>query len=140
MTPDYLITLARWGVNAAFWPAVAFMAFAWTVWPFWKSQWGLNIILLELAIALALISSVLSVDFGLHIADNVVLAWVEIVSLFLVGAIITWRGFLIMSSQLTGAFGTGVFGSLRRLRLRSTLADKTRSRLDKRRVRDNDPV
>lgn len=102
MTSPYLIELAKLGVNVAFWPAFLFTPLISFVWPWWKSFWGINIVTLEIAIMLALINAVLSTDFGLHVTNSVALAWVEIAALYLVGAIVTWRGFLVIIEQVRG--------------------------------------
>lgn len=102
MTPHYVVELAKWGVNIAFWPACAFTFLISFVWPWWKSSWGINIVSLESAIILALISPVISTDFNTHIASNLAFAWVEVVALFLVGIISTWRGVLVISAQMKG--------------------------------------
>lgn len=102
MTPQYVITAAQWGMNFAFWSAITFAAFAGVVWPWWKSSWGINIISLEIAIALALFEPVLQVDFGVNITSSVVFAWVGVFALWLVGVISVWRGALVISAQVKG--------------------------------------
>ena len=102
MTSQLLIELAKWGVNIAFWPAFVFIPFVSLVWPWWRSFWGINIVTLEFAIMLALISAILSTDFGLHIVNNAVLAWTEVVALWLVGILVMWRGYLVFIAQMRG--------------------------------------
>jgi hypothetical protein len=116
MIPSYLIALAKWGMNLAFWSAVLFVLLSGWVWPWWKSFWGMNILLLEVAIALALLGSVITTDFGVHLISNLMLAWTTTTSLWLVGIIIIWRGFLVISSQLRGTFGSGFIVTLKKLR------------------------
>jgi hypothetical protein len=116
MTTAYLETLTHWGVNFAFWSALSFAVFSGVVWPWWKSQWGVNIVLLELAIAFALAGPVLSVDFSFHTSTSHAFAWVQLTALWLVGIIIFWRGFLVLSTQLKGTYGTGLRGVFRKLR------------------------
>jgi len=118
MIPEYLRTMSEWGASFAFWSAVGFIIFSGTAWPWWQSQWGVNIISLEIAIALALLEPVMAYDFGLHGASDITLAWVEMIALWLVGFIILWRGLLVLSAQLNGAFGTGILNSVKRLRRR----------------------
>jgi hypothetical protein len=102
VTPHYIIELGKWGVNIAFWPAFAFSFLISFIWPWWKSSWGINIVSLEFAIVLALISPVIATDFGAHFTSNITFAWIEIIALFLVGVIVTWRGALVISVQMKG--------------------------------------
>ena len=92
--------LTNWGLNVAFWAATSFLLVISIVWPWWKSQWGTNIMLLELAITLALLPTTLSRDFGLHVLSNATAAWLEVAALWLVGIIIIWRGGMIITEQL----------------------------------------
>lgn len=62
----------------------------------------MNIVLLEAAISLALITTVLSRDFGIRVSTTSGI-WVEIVALWLVGIIVIWRGAMIIIEQLRGA-------------------------------------
>lgn len=101
MTPDYLITLFKWALNASFWMAVGFIATTWTVWPWWKSSWGINIISLEGAISLALLPGILGYDFGVRFSQTAA-GWVDVLSLGLVAFIIGWRGYLVVAAQLRG--------------------------------------
>lgn len=102
MTPEYLIELVKWGINVAFWPAIAFTPVISFFWPWWKSFWGINIVTLELAIALALIVSIVHTDFGVAVVSNLALAWTEVIALWLVGIIIIWRGALVIITQVRG--------------------------------------
>lgn len=99
-TAGYIIALANWGVNISFWSAAVFILCVGIIWPFWKSFWGMNIVLLELAIALALLPAILARDFGLHVFSSAVALWIQVVALWLVGIIIIWRGGLIITEQI----------------------------------------
>jgi hypothetical protein len=99
---DLATVLADWGLNIAFWSATVFMLFIGLAWPFWKSFWGINIIIFDFAIALALIPSILAHDFGLHVLSSTAALWVEVAALWLVGIIVIWRGGLIVTEQLRG--------------------------------------
>jgi hypothetical protein len=118
--PQYLLDIAEWSVNCAFWSSITFTVLITPVWPWWKSFWGVNIISLEIAISLALLGSVLETDFGLSI-NPVLLLWITASAVWLVAGIITWRGFLVLSAQLQGTFGVGIRGAVRRLARREKL-------------------
>lgn len=106
MTSGFLLFLAKLAINVAFWPALLFLLLIGLVWPWWKSFWGINIVSLELAIVLALLSSIIEVDFHYSVEQNVLMGWVSVAALFLVGGIIIWRGFLVISAQLRGTYGS----------------------------------
>jgi hypothetical protein len=97
---SHLLGLIIGGMNAAFWSSAAFLLVISIVWPFWKSFWGINIVMLELAIALALLPGILMHDFGLHVLSNSAVGWIEVVALWLVGIIVIWRGGLIITEQV----------------------------------------
>lgn len=102
MTPEYLVHLADWGMNIAFWSSVTFPPVASIFWPWWKSSWGINIVMLELAIALALLGSIINIDFGVPIVGNMALTWTIIIALWLVGIIVIWRSVLVVMTQWHG--------------------------------------
>lgn len=109
MTPAYLITLAKWGMNLAFWSAAGFVVLIGCVWPWWRSFWGMNIVTLEVAIMLALLGSIISVDFNSNVSDNLWFAWLTVSALWLVGVIIVWRGLLVVTEQIRGAYGINIW-------------------------------
>jgi hypothetical protein len=95
--------LTNWGLNAAFWSSIGFLLTISIVWPWWKSFWGFNIMMLELAIALALFPPILARDFNVRIANSAAANWNEIVALWLVAIIVIWRGVMIATEQITAA-------------------------------------
>src|SRR5215472_16862785 len=105
MISPILVDLADWGGSVAFWAPVALIMITSVIWPWWKSFWGLNIVLLEVAISLALLPSILFIDFNVHL-NTTFGAWLVVLSLWSVGAIIVWRGALVIIEQLRGTFGT----------------------------------
>jgi hypothetical protein len=112
--PQYLLDLAEWGMNVAFWASIVFITFIGWLWPWWRSFWGINIVTLEIAIALALLGSILETDFGLGKSQLMLLEWISITALWMVGGIILWRGFLVISAQVHGTFGVTLGGVMRR--------------------------
>lgn len=91
-------------VQAGFWASVAFPTVTATFWPWWKSWWGRNLVALDLAIALSLLSAVLQVEFDMEPGSTPghVLLWISSVSLCLVPVVIVWRGVLTWVSQRRG--------------------------------------
>ena len=96
----FLTDWARDVVGVTFWVCVAFPLVVSFVWPWWKSEWGWNIILLEAAIALTLLRGVLISEFGFAFG-SLPLLWVAVLSLTLVPIVVVWRGFLIIRTQLS---------------------------------------
>jgi hypothetical protein len=109
--PQALADFIDYGANVAFWASVGFFLSTSVIWPWWRSFWGVNIIALEGALGLALLPFIMSYDFGVRIVSSLVFAWVEGVSLWLIGIIIVWRGFLVVSQQLRGAVGVNLPGA-----------------------------
>jgi hypothetical protein len=99
----FTILASEYVVNFAFWAIIAVFIVTSLIWPWWKSFWGVNIVSLELAIDLALVPSVLSLDFGFSRLTSWPGAWVQIGAVFLAACIVVWRGFLIIHDQLRGA-------------------------------------
>lgn len=107
-------TYTEWAVNFSFWASVAFFIGIGVVWPWWKSFWGVNIVSLEGALMLAMFPFALSYEFGIRIRDSPVFAWIEATALWLVGIIVVWRGYMIISQQVRGATGMGLLTWLQR--------------------------
>jgi hypothetical protein len=103
-----LADLIEYGANVAFWSSVFFFLLTSLIWPWWRSFWGVNIIGLEIALAVALLPFVMSYDFGVRIGASPAFAWSEGTSLWLMGVFIVWRGFLVVGQQLRGATGEGL--------------------------------
>lgn len=107
----------EYGANFAFWASVSVLAGTSLIWPWWKSFWGINIVSLESALALALLPFVMSYDFGVRIGNSPPFAWTEAASLWLMGAVIVWRGFLVIQQQLRSEMGMSVRDALGAARL-----------------------
>jgi hypothetical protein len=127
--PQALADFINYGANVAFWASVSFFFLTSLVWPWWRSFWGVNIIALEGALGLALLPFIMSYDFGVHIVSSLVFAWVEGVSLWLIGVIIVWRGFLVVSQQLRGA-GVNLPGAAQSAARLAVLRKRSRARED----------
>jgi len=94
-----LAMIDRWLINITFAVAVLFPAVTAFFWPWWRSVWGINMILLEGCIAVTLLPTLLLLDFGI---DNWALQWLQAAALTGVAAVIIWRGFLIWRTQAAG--------------------------------------
>lgn len=90
-----------WVIWFVFAVSVTFPVVTGAFWPWWRSAWGWNIVLLELAIALALFPAWLSIVFtGLTERFLLAFEWLQIGSVSLVGIVVVWRTFLIWRTQV----------------------------------------
>lgn len=87
-------------INIAFVASVVFTPMTSAYWPWWKSWWGRNIVMLETCIAGDLLASWLFIDFGIA---SFILQWVTAVFLALTVSIIVWRAIMIWVEQRKGA-------------------------------------
>lgn len=85
-----------WLVNLVFVISVLFPIVTRFYWNWMASEWGKNIIALEVSIAATLVASVLYLDLGVN---SLVLRWVSDISLAMVGCVIVWRAVLIWHTQ-----------------------------------------
>lgn len=69
-------------------------------WKWWESQWGKNMVLLELSIAVTILPSILFVDW--HI-DAAALHWMQAAGFTLVPIVVIHRTYLIIRTQREGA-------------------------------------
>lgn len=105
-----LADLAYWGVDAAFIASVLFpltglphfrmWRFSVRIgfWPWWRSDWGWNLVCFDAVVALALLPSFLRRVFGLA-PDTYLFQWIVVISLWQIPAIIIWRVLMIWSAQ-----------------------------------------
>lgn len=91
--------LSKIAVNVIFWSGIAFPIVIGPFWPWWKSSWGWNMVSLEGALSLALISSILQIDFGLRTTNVLLFLWLTVVSLWIVPAVVIWRTVIILRQQ-----------------------------------------
>lgn len=85
-------------VALLFWVCAVFPVIVGIVWPWWQSWWGRNIVSLEVALAVALLPSVLHKEFGLN-TDTYVYGWLVVASLFAAAIIVVWRSVMIFIIQ-----------------------------------------
>lgn len=99
MTQLQLLTdLANIGAGLLFWVCFAFPFVIAMVWPWWQSWWGRNIVSLEIALAMALLPSVLHRELELS-ASTYLFGWIIVGALFAAAAIVIWRGVMIFRVQ-----------------------------------------
>ena len=83
-----------------FYSAVGFVIAVSFFWPWWRSQLGWSIVAKSLALAAAVLPSMLVYWFGAGVyADVPWLAWVAIGALWLVPPILAWRVAVIWHAQ-----------------------------------------
>jgi len=95
-----LLAAAHWEINVGFAVSVLFPVVTRFFWPWNESEWGWNIVSLDLSIAGTLLASVLKIDFG--IVNNPLVA-TQVAFLALVIANLTWRTVIIWQTQREGA-------------------------------------
>jgi hypothetical protein len=84
---------------ACFWVSLAFPFVTRIFWPWNKSWWGWNIVLLDLSIAGTLFPSWFYMTF--HVSD-IGLLWAEVIFLGLVVVNVVWRTVIIWRTQRRG--------------------------------------
>lgn len=94
-----LADLSRIAINVIFWSGIAFPILIGVFWPWWKSSWGWNIVSLEIALSLALVGSILQIDWGLRTTNLLLFGWLTVVSLWLVPIVVGWRTVIILREQ-----------------------------------------
>lgn len=91
---------AHIAIAGVFWSALGFVAAVSLFWPWWKSQLGWTIAAKSIAIALAVLPSILYTWFGPGVyRDAPWLAWVAIGALALIPPILVWRAVILWHTQ-----------------------------------------
>jgi hypothetical protein len=80
-----------------FWVSFAFPLAVSLIWPWWRSDWGRNIVALEACIWLSLAPAPLHVMFGVQYGPF--LAWFQVAAVFGAGLIVIWRAVMIWRIQ-----------------------------------------
>jgi hypothetical protein len=94
--------LGEYAIWFSFLAAVGFPLVTSLFWPWWRSEWGWNIVTLEMAIAVALLPAWMHFAFGLTTRGSYGFAWLQVGAVTLVGVIIVWRTVLIFLTQRHG--------------------------------------
>lgn len=95
-----LLDLDVAAVWAAWTAAVLFPFVTGFYWPWWRSEWGWNIITLEIGLALAVTPAWLHYVFGLQ-ATSFPFRWFQVAAIFFIAFVIIWRAVLIWRTQRT---------------------------------------
>lgn len=98
---QFLADWASYAAGVAFWVCALWPALIAWFWPWWRHQWGLNMVIKTELIAFALLSTVLHREFG--VADTFVLLWVTVAAVTLIPVVVVWRTILIWQGQRDGA-------------------------------------
>jgi len=91
-----LIDAVEWAVNLAFWSAIAFPFLIIWVWPWWRDWMGQTMVAMDYCLAAATFSLVLRYDFGVTFTS---LAWVDVIALATIPAVLAWRSVMIFRTQ-----------------------------------------
>lgn len=99
-----LLLVEEIAIQAAFWASCLFPVVTALFWPWWESEWGWNIIALEIAIAVTLLPDIMIIEFGMKPGSTPghALLWTSAISLCLVTVVIVWRAVVIFRSQRAG--------------------------------------
>jgi hypothetical protein len=100
MVDQPLLDAVQWAANFTFWgSAVVFPALTARFWPWWKSDWGWNIVLFELVVGGTSLPYVLLLNWHIH---GTWLAWMEAVFLSTAFVVLAWRTVIIWHAQREG--------------------------------------
>lgn len=94
-----LLTIVHWEINVGFLVSLLFPVITRFYWPWNESDWGWNIISLELSIAGCLLPSFLYIDFGV---TDMLLRWSQVLFLGAVIVNVLWRAVIIWQTQRKG--------------------------------------
>lgn len=101
MVDQPLLDAVQWAANFTFWgSAVAFPVTTTMFWPWWRSDWGWNIVLFELVVGGTSLPYVLLLNWGVR---GTWLAWMEAVFLSVAFAVLFWRTVIIWRTQRKGS-------------------------------------
>lgn len=89
------------GAGVAFWTCALWPGITAVFWPWWRHQWGLNMVIKTELIALGLLATVLHREFG--VMNVYVLLWTTAVAVTLIPVVVAWRTVLIWRGQRDGA-------------------------------------
>lgn len=96
--------LQDWGavaIGVAFWSCLVWPAVVRLFWPWNHDVWGWNMALKTEMIALALLPTILKLEFG--VSPGIGLLYVEVVAITLIPVILAWRTWIIWRAQRAGA-------------------------------------
>ena len=92
---------AQAAAGVAFWTCLLWPAVTATFWPWWRDQWGWNMVIKTEMIALALLAGVAHMEFGLPLGYP--LLWTEVVAVTAIPVVLAWRTWIIWRTQRDGA-------------------------------------
>lgn len=96
---DYTVVV----INVIFWASLIFPLVIRLIWPWHRSDWGRNIVFLDLTLACTLLASVVKRDWGLPYDSLVFFEWFQTISLSAVPLILAQRTWIIWKTQRSGA-------------------------------------
>jgi hypothetical protein len=90
-----------WASGIAFWVCLSWPLVVRTFWPWYRDEWGWNMVLKTELIAAALLATTLHYEFGIQ--PGLALEWVAVAAVTLIPIVLTWRTWLIYRAQQAGA-------------------------------------
>jgi hypothetical protein len=100
---EWLMNIGAYAAQAAFWAALVFPVVTSSFWPWWRHVWGWAFVLLDLAMAVVLLGSVLELEWGVVQTGTGAIAWSRSIGLCLVPVIIVWRACAVFVAQRRGS-------------------------------------
>jgi len=99
-----LQVLREWAdiaVGVTFWVCLLWPALVRPFWPWHQHEWGWNMVIKTELLALALLSAVLKIEFG--VTSGLALLWIEVLAVSAIPPVVVWRAWIIWRSQRAGA-------------------------------------
>lgn len=96
---QFFAEASQWVVQAAFWCAIAFIAWYTICAPWWRSPVGRAIVALDAAIALTLLPSVAGLILGHRAVASGAYQWLTLCALACVPVITCWRMVIVWRIQ-----------------------------------------
>jgi hypothetical protein len=97
----FLTDWGTWAEGVAFWVCFLWPALILLFWPWYKDEWGWNMVAKTEMIALALLGITLHNELGVRYGTPL-LTWIGVTAVTLIPVIIAWRTLIIIGNQRRG--------------------------------------
>jgi hypothetical protein len=100
---EFLRIASEWVIQGAFWCALAFIAWYSIIAPWWRLSIGRALVALDIAVALATLSTVLGLIFGPAAVAGPFFQWLTVAAFGAIPVITCWRMVIVWRVQRDGA-------------------------------------